>query len=80
MEGSVVESDLDLAARYGHRVGGMLSYDINVADGELDITFLHGTENTLVNAIEVKSKGEVEPVEPDPLTVNEIDDLSSIEG
>ncbi|SHK59083.1 Por secretion system C-terminal sorting domain-containing protein, partial [Maribacter aquivivus] len=23
-------------------------------DGELDVTFLHGTENTLVNAIEVK--------------------------
>ncbi|MDP2527943.1 T9SS type A sorting domain-containing protein, partial [Maribacter dokdonensis] len=26
-----------------------------VVDGELDITFLHGTENTLVNAIEIKS-------------------------
>jgi hypothetical protein len=67
-------------SRFGHRVGGMLSYEVDVIDGELDVTFLHVTENTLVNAIEVKSKGEVEPIAPDPLTINEIQDISSVEG
>ncbi|MGO4920997.1 malectin domain-containing carbohydrate-binding protein, partial [Maribacter spongiicola] len=54
IEGTVVETNLDLTSRFGHRVGGMLSYEVDVVDGELDVTFLHVTENTLVNAIEVK--------------------------
>ena len=80
IEGAVVETNLDLVSRFGHRVGGMLSYEVDVADGELEVAFLHGTENTLVNAIEVRSKGEVGPVEPDPLTISVIQDISSIEG
>ena len=54
IEGTVVEADLDLVARFGHLVGGMLSYDITLSDGQMNITFLHGlVENPLVNAIEI---------------------------
>jgi hypothetical protein len=53
MEGNVLERDMDLVARYGHRSGGMVSHEVEVSDGELSVTFLHGVENPLVNAIEI---------------------------
>ncbi|MDP2527697.1 PQQ-dependent sugar dehydrogenase, partial [Maribacter dokdonensis] len=80
IEGTLVETGLDLSSRYGHRVGGMLSYQTEVVDGELDITFLHGTENTLVNAIEIRSSGDVVPVGPVPLAITAVEDMSVMEG
>lgn len=58
IEGVVVESDVDLVAKFGHRVGGMLSYPITVTDGSINVKFLHGTENPLVNALELVSSVE----------------------
>ncbi len=54
IEGALVENDLDIISRFGDQVGGMLSYPVTVADGELNITFLHDiAENPLINAIEI---------------------------
>ena len=47
-------NDIDLAAQFGHQVGGILSSTVEVTDGTLDLEFLHGAvENPLVNGIEI---------------------------
>jgi hypothetical protein len=47
---------IDLSARFGHNVGGVITKTINVTDGTLDIVFLHGSvQNPLINAIEILS-------------------------
>lgn len=54
IEGALVEDDFDVIDRFGHQVGGMLTYPVEVTDGELNILFNHGAiENPLVNAIEI---------------------------
>ncbi|MEO0763438.1 MAG: malectin domain-containing carbohydrate-binding protein, partial [Pseudomonadota bacterium] len=55
IEGSVLASldDIDLAADFGHQVGAMISNQVTVTDGQLNIEFLHGVENPLINAIEI---------------------------
>ncbi|SDX07785.1 Putative Ig domain-containing protein [Flagellimonas zhangzhouensis] len=53
LEGVVVENDLDLVERFGHQIGGMVSYPVTVSDSELNISFGHEVQNPLVNAIEV---------------------------
>ena len=56
IEGSIVQSNLDLVDLFGHQVAGMLSFPVSVTDDLLNIEFLHGlTENPLVNAIEIRS-------------------------
>ncbi len=52
-EGVVMADDIDPAGMFGHQVGGMVSFQVNVTDGNLDVDFIHVTENTLVNAIEI---------------------------
>lgn len=47
--------DIDLSATYGHKVGTVISLEVEVTDGSLDIHFIHGVENPLVNAIEILS-------------------------
>ena len=47
--------DLDLSATLGHKVGTVISLEVEVTDGSLDIHFIHGVENPLVNAIEILS-------------------------
>ncbi|MDF0717410.1 PKD domain-containing protein [Muricauda sp. 334s03] len=54
IEGVSVESDFDVIDRFGHEVAGMLSYPVEVTDGELNILFNHGPmENPSVNGIEI---------------------------
>lgn len=53
IEGVTVENNLDLIEEFGHRVAGMLTYNVTVSDGVLSIGFEHVTENPLINAIEV---------------------------
>ncbi|MGB3547435.1 MAG: malectin domain-containing carbohydrate-binding protein, partial [Saprospiraceae bacterium] len=54
IEESVVETDFDIIAVFGHLVGGMLQHQVTVSDGTLNIKFLHGPiENPLINAIEI---------------------------
>ena len=53
IEGNVIKDNLDLVTEFGHQKGGMLSFEVLVQDGVLNITFLHEVENPLINAIEV---------------------------
>lgn len=53
IEDSLVFDDVDPAGQYGHQTGFMLTYQVNVTDGNLDIDFQRVVENPLVNAIEI---------------------------
>ncbi len=53
VEGQEVETNFDLAERFGHRSGGMVSYPITISNGVLNVEFDHVTENPLINGIEV---------------------------
>ena len=52
LDGATVAASLDLAADPGHSIGTVRSFDI-VSDGTVNITFVHQTENPLVNGIEI---------------------------
>src|SRR5690606_38706253 len=56
LEGAVVVANLDLAGTYGHRVGTMQQFSVNLTDGELNIDFIKKKENPLVNGIEIIGK------------------------
>ncbi len=69
IEGNTVDTNIDLADRFGHQSGGMLSYPVNVTDGEMTITFLHGLiENPLVDAIEIYAEDIAAPLVIDPIS------------
>jgi hypothetical protein len=55
IEGQVLPNlnDVDLSGQFGHLVGAMLSNVVQVTDGTLNIEFLHGVQNPLVNGIEI---------------------------
>ena len=55
IEGTVLKNlnDVDLSNQFGHQVGGVISNIVSVTDGTLNIDFLHGIQNPLVNGIEV---------------------------
>jgi PKD repeat protein len=52
LDNQVVLDDLDLSGTVGHDIGTMRSFDI-VSDGTVNIGFVHGVENPLVNGIEI---------------------------
>lgn len=55
IEGNVLSNlnDVDLSGQFGHQVGGLISNVVQVTDGTLNIEFLHGVQNPLVNGIEI---------------------------
>ncbi|MGB5713586.1 MAG: malectin domain-containing carbohydrate-binding protein [Waterburya sp.] len=55
IEGSVPDNldDIDLSNQFGHETGGVISNTVTVIDGTIDLEFLHGVENPLVNGIEI---------------------------
>ncbi|UWR25066.1 tandem-95 repeat protein [Sulfitobacter sp. S223] len=55
IEGAVLPNldDIDLSAGFGNLVGGVISNEVTVTDGQLNIEFLHGVENPLINGIEI---------------------------
>ncbi|MCK0146239.1 PKD domain-containing protein, partial [Arenibacter sp. F26102] len=53
IEGNTVISDLDLFATYGQGALGLLSFEVEVLDGELNIDFLASTNKAIVQAIEI---------------------------
>ena len=59
LEGTVPSSldNIDLSAQFGHQVGGVISNEVTVSDGTLNIEFLHGIRNPLVNGIEIVQLG-----------------------
>ncbi|MBE9045661.1 hypothetical protein IQ255_14815, partial [Pleurocapsales cyanobacterium LEGE 10410] len=60
VEGAVPTSfdDLDLSQQFGHLVGGVVSSTVNVTDGTLNLEFIHGVQNPLVNGIEIVQLGD----------------------
>jgi PKD repeat protein len=52
LDGTLVLDDLDLSNSPGHDIGTMRSFDI-VSDGTVDIDFVHGVDNPLINGIEI---------------------------
>lgn len=66
VEGTVPTNfdNIDLSAQFGHRVGGMISQVVSVADGTLNLEFSHGVENPLINGIEIVQLGDM-PSPPD---------------
>ena len=63
IEDQLAFGQVDPVALFGHKVGGMLSYDVQVTDGVLDIEFIHEVENPLVSGIEVISlSGDLNPI------------------
>jgi len=70
-------NDIDLVQRFGHLTGGVITTEIEVIDGTLDIAFLHGVENPLINGIEIARVGNpatppvVEPVGAATLAIND---------
>lgn len=76
IEGVLAHNDVDLISLFGHQVGGMLSYPVNLTDGTLNIQFIHGIENPLVNAIEISSNSSQYP----PLTITPISNQANTIG
>ncbi|MBC2840231.1 malectin domain-containing carbohydrate-binding protein [Robiginitalea sp. SC105] len=77
IEGNLVQNDLDLVQTFGHQVGGMLEYQVNLTDGTLNILFEHVTENPTVNGIEILSLGgSFAP----PISVEPIANQTNFEG
>ena len=74
IENEIVEDDLDLIPLFGHQSGGILSYSVDVEDGELNISFGHETENPLVNAIEIL----IPEVSFEPISISQISNLDSL--
>ncbi|KJD32042.1 hypothetical protein PW52_15975, partial [Tamlana sedimentorum] len=78
IEGNTVQSNLDLVAQYGHRVGVMLSFPVTVDDNVLNIEFLHSViENPLLNAIEIRLIANEEPIEVELIATqnNNVNDI-----
>ncbi len=59
--------DIDLIARFGHRVGGMISQEVQVLDSALDVVLLHGErENPLINGLEILGRSNGIPIAAKP--------------
>ncbi len=75
IEGNVLSNldDIDLAADFGQLTGAMISNIVQVTDGTIDIEFLHGEENPLINGIEILKLGGGPAISivGGPYTVNE---------
>jgi PKD repeat protein len=79
LEGVVLPllNDIDLSGTYGHQVGTVITHTLNVTDGAIDISFIHGAiENPLINAIEILDA----PDNDTPIYVNPIADQASNSG
>ncbi|WP_176956091.1 malectin domain-containing carbohydrate-binding protein [Catalinimonas alkaloidigena] len=79
IEGTQVEDDLDLFAAGGNRQKVLIkrSYDVTVADQELNIDFLASINNAIVNAIEILP---FTPANTAPVVLNPIPDQTATEG
>ncbi|MEM6528366.1 MAG: putative Ig domain-containing protein, partial [Chloroflexota bacterium] len=53
IEGTQVLTGFDPVEEFGHKVGGMKEFVVENTDGVIDIEFIPGIENPLINAIEI---------------------------
>ncbi|WP_170226046.1 malectin domain-containing carbohydrate-binding protein [Robertkochia marina] len=56
-ENTIIEGNFDVMERFGFGVAGVISADVEVEDGSLDISFEHIKENPFINGIEVLVRG-----------------------
>ncbi|MFU8831243.1 MAG: malectin domain-containing carbohydrate-binding protein, partial [Wenzhouxiangella sp.] len=56
IDGALVFNGIDLAAEAGHQVGTVRTFQ-TIADGMIDIEFLHVVDNPLINGIEIIQLG-----------------------
>jgi hypothetical protein len=61
LEGNNVERNFDIYGVAGANTALMMSYVVNVVDGQLNMEFLHGVENPTISAIEVLSSAVKDP-------------------
>ena len=59
VEGQLALDNLDIYAQVGSNKALVKKIDVTVADGVLDIMFLHGVENPVIQAIEILRRGEL---------------------
>ena len=59
--------DVDLSGQLGHLSGGVFTTTVEVTDGQLNIEFIHGVENPLINAIEIIAADDPTPPYEPPL-------------
>jgi hypothetical protein len=80
VEGTVppIFDNVDLSALYGHQVGACFSYALTATDTEINIEFIHITENPLINGIEIL-EGDWVP-STNPVVITPILDQNSDEG
>lgn len=71
VEGQNTFPSVDLSAVPGHNTGYMLSSNL-VSDGVVNVRFVHGVENPLVNAIEIV---DLDAAAPDPGSANQATEL-----
>jgi chitodextrinase len=72
IEGVRVIDNVDAFAEVGARAALVKTANVAVADGRLDIDFLHQTENPLVNAIEIIGSDTTPPSAPTALTASAV--------
>jgi len=77
IEDQIVYDDLDIYSLVGANTALQLEFPATVLDGQLNIEFLHGTENPTISAIEVFQVGQTDPP-PDPVVASVSAD--SLEG
>ncbi|MEL6755564.1 MAG: malectin domain-containing carbohydrate-binding protein, partial [Pseudomonadota bacterium] len=53
IEGLLAHDNVDLTADFGWNTVGVLTYNVEVTDGNLDIDFLPGVQNPKISAIEI---------------------------
>lgn len=78
IEGEVVETGLDLSNEFGHQVGTMKEYVVNVNDGDLEVGFISDVENPTLNGIEILAFDVEE--DPNAITLAPISNQSNEEG
>jgi len=59
--------NVDLSGQFGHLTGGMISNFVLVDDGILNLEFIHGVENPLINGIEIIQLDEVDDTPTGPV-------------
>lgn len=71
IEGTVFNNtnDIDLVSQFGHLQGGVITNLVSVTDGTLNVEFLHGVENPLINGIEILQVGEEEASAPPQVSI-----------
>lgn len=61
IEDQLVLNNLDIYSEVGHDAALMKTFNATVADGQLNIEFLHGIESPKISAIEVISQDDTDP-------------------